>query len=181
MLSDSDVVLAQQGDQKAFQRLAAELRRPLFQTIRWCTTEANRDDVFQDALFQIHSNLHLYRGENGASFRTWACTVALNAAKTTFRKNQKLDSLCFDSASETGEPIEMVDINDPESIIIAHETEQELEKLLGESSMRALALVLVDELSYEQAAQQLSVPIGTIRSRVSNSRARLKNSIGVSV
>jgi RNA polymerase sigma-70 factor (ECF subfamily) len=130
------------------------------------------DDIAQQAFMEAARSIEHYRGESELS--TWLYGIAMNLVRNYLnRAPHRLYR--FDSEeSLAGVPAPM---GDPSEIVARQETLHSLDEMLAElpEDMRdVLMLVAVDELSYEAAAAILSVPVGTVRSRLSRARATLK-------
>lgn len=135
----------------------------------------NPDDaaeIVQHAFVEAACGFSSYRGQ--AELSTWLYGIALNLARNhinrcptrrhVFEGEEELDS----HESATDEP--SVQASRRQSLSLASRA---MESLPPEMR-KALHLVAVEELSYEQAAEQLDVPVGTVRSRVSRARALVR-------
>ncbi len=130
------------------------------------------EDITQDALAEMALSYDRFRGESKAS--TWLYGIALNLIRNHLSRSPErrysfvdIDMLAAEPCAEPDPPAraewrQMVGIVDR----AMEEIPEDLRTLLQ--------LVAVDELSYEEAAKQLAVPIGTVRSRMSRARMHLR-------
>lgn len=130
------------------------------------------DDIAQQAFTEAVRTIERFRGESELS--TWLYGIAMNLVRNYLNRAPhrlhrfETEDALNEMASQTG---------DPSDIVARQQTITALNDMLGElpDDMReVLMLVAVEELSYEAAAAMLSVPVGTVRSRLSRARATLK-------
>lgn len=125
------------------------------------------DDLVQDTLERAWSKLHLWR--HGSDLRAWLFTIMHNVFinQVRSRSNERLvaidetPDLPEESRSAPGE----FDMHDLEAAL----------KRLPEEQRAVLLLVGLEQLSYEETARALGIPIGTVMSRLSRARARLRS------
>ena len=158
------------GDRGALEELYARHRLPLFGYLLglapdWETAE----EILQDTLVAVWRSAGSYEGRS--PLRTWLFGVARGQAHNTLRRRRlPLTDESEIEALASGEP-------GPEAAALASVTRGELAagiNRLSPEHRRALVLVLVGGLSYEQASRELGVPLGTVRSRLSNARRALR-------
>jgi len=134
------------------------------------TTEA--EDLAQQAFMEAARSYQTFRGESQLS--TWLYGIALNLIRNHLSRAPERrydfvgDSSLEDLAAES---------TSPEDAVAQSQTMRLLQDSLEElpESMRSILLLVgLDNLSYEEAAALLSVPIGTVRSRLSRARAALR-------
>lgn len=156
-----------------FTQLMAEHKDRLFRFVVrriGCATEA--EDIAQQAFVEAALGYDEFRGE--AQLSTWLYGIAMNLirnhlSRAPSRKYQfeDEDSLC-ELPGHTPDPERQHTLTQQIQLL-----QRELADLLPEQR-EVLMLVSLDEMSYEDAAAQLSVPVGTVRSRVSRARAQLR-------
>jgi RNA polymerase sigma factor (sigma-70 family) len=159
------------GDDRARDEL---LRRIQPDVMRICARvlpfRMDAEEACQDALMRISTNLHRFEGR--AKFTTWMYTIASNSGRQTYRT---LKRRFRESTSDT-----QVDRADPRttSVIAGSRLDllDALEELEEYNPEIAAPFVLRDlgELSYDEIAKQLSIPVGTAKSRVHDARVRLR-------
>ena len=125
------------------------------------------EDLVQDALVRAYEKRASFRG--GANIRNWLISILhnthvdrLRAARA--RRSDAMDVLDEQSAVLPAAQEEAVHLSDIRRAFLA----------LPEEQRAALHLVAVEELSYQEAAEALQIPVGTLMSRISRARARLR-------
>jgi RNA polymerase sigma factor (sigma-70 family) len=125
---------------------------------------AAADDLVQDTLERAWSKLHLYR--EGTDLRAWLFTVMHNVHVNRVRAARPTDPL-EDGMPELVQRATQVDallVRDLERAIAALPTEQR----------EVLLLVVLEDLSYEETARVLGIPIGTVMSRLARAREKVR-------
>jgi RNA polymerase sigma-70 factor (ECF subfamily) len=134
--------------------------------------EADAAELAQQALVEAASNLSSYRGE--AAFSTWvfgiASNIALNHVNRSARRRRLLESVDTHESLRGQAPDPFDVLTARQAATLAAETLARMPASMSEP----LRLVATDDLSYEQVARQLSVPIGTVRSRVFRARRAIR-------
>ena len=160
-----------------FAELVHEHRKRLFRFVRkHIGNSEDAEDLMQQAFLEAVRSYEAYRGE--AALSTWLYGIAMNLvrnylSRSPHRKFQFEDDASLDEQTST----EL----DPQQALLQQEALCALQRGLDElpDEMRGvLLLVSLEELSYEEAAVMLSIPIGTVRSRVSRARERLSEKLG---
>lgn len=153
--------------------LTPEYRRSLYYfVLRRVGNPDEAEDIAQQALVEAAHHIDRFRGE--AEVTTWVHGIALNLARNHLSRSPQR-RMVFES-DEVLEACESPN-SDPCDQAVQRQALVHLGEAmrsLPEGSVQALMLVAVDGLSYEEAATELSVPIGTIRSRVSRARAEIR-------
>jgi RNA polymerase sigma-70 factor (ECF subfamily) len=175
---------AQRGDVAAFNVLVRAYQRQVY-NVCYRTLGATEDaaDASQDAFLSAYRGLHGFRGST-AAFRAWLLRIAVNACYDQLRRKQRRPAasldVMLDEADEAATPAERLPDPDPgpEEQALGAETLRRVETALAHlPAEQRLAVVLCDVqgLSYEDAAQAMSVELGTVKSRLSRARARLRD------
>ena len=126
----------------------------------------NRDDaedVAQETFLLAFERLSDFRGES--QFSTWLYRIAINICKMRLRQRKVVEPL-----SESYEPAEEFDWREVESRILLKRQVDEVLARLPEPLRLVLVWREMHELSYEEIAQTLSIPVGTVRSRLFEAR-----------
>jgi len=170
------VKAAQAGDMHAFETL---IRRYRTRLTRYLSTflrdQSESEDVAQEAFIKAYTALHSFRGES--SFATWFFRIGINTAKRTLVRNRLRFPQAAEPAGENGNSQQYaaaeMDFDTPEAKL---ETKQIFELLnhvldeLPEEQRTALVLRELEGLSYEQIAERMHSPVGTVRSRIHRAR-----------
>lgn len=121
------------------------------------------DDLVQDTIARALSRLHLWRP--AASIRPWLFTIMHNLFLNERRRSSRTKPLVGESA-EPG-------LDRADSRAVLDDLDRALGQL-GEDQRAAILLVGVEEMSYDEAARVLGIPIGTLMSRLSRGRKQLR-------
>lgn len=167
---------AQAGDQSAFDQLVSKYQRKLGRLLsRFIRDSAEVEDVTQEAFIKAYRALPSFRGDS--AFYTWLYRIGINTAKNYLvAQGRRAPTLTqFDSEeAETFESADQLrDINTPESLLMSKqigETVNAAIDALPEELRRAIVLREIDGLSYEEIAEMMDCPIGTVRSRIFRAR-----------
>jgi RNA polymerase sigma factor (sigma-70 family) len=156
-----------------FNKLFREHRSHLVRFVqRFVRTTEDAEDVVQNTFIEAMRNADRFAGLSKPS--TWLFGIALNMARNKVRSNGA------DRYEEVDESFmeELVDEHsDPARLIELREIAYKVEKLLDSmpSDLRATFNAVVEEdASYEEAAEKMKIPVGTVRSRVSRVRAAVR-------
>ena len=167
---------AQQGDHKAFELLVSKYQRRLTRLLaRFVKDEHEVNDVTQEALIKAYRALPNFRGES--AFYTWLYRIGINTAKNFLATNGKKMVISADVANEEGEMFDLsdqlADDHTPEAEMMNREILQTVEAAvarLPEDLRLAITLREMEGLSYDEIAQIMDCPIGTVRSRIFRAR-----------
>ena len=134
--------------------------------LRMAGMSSDADDVYQEVFLRVHRFLPQYKGRG---LRSWLRQITVNVFCTHFRKRQK--------EQLQDEPPEVPSSqSDPGALIDEHVLGEQLSAALASLApeMRA-AMILrgVEDLSYQEIADLLEIPVGTVRSRLARARLQL--------
>lgn len=167
---------AQGGDKHAFDALVLKYQRKVARLLsRFLYDHAEIEDVTQEAFIKAYRALPLFRGDS--AFYTWLYRIAINAAKNHLvaQGRRAPTSTEFDAEEAEGfeDATQLQDINTPESLLQSKQTGATINAAmdaLPEELRHAILLREIDGLSYEEIAEAMSCPIGTVRSRIFRAR-----------
>ncbi|MEO5341997.1 MAG: RNA polymerase sigma factor RpoE [Gammaproteobacteria bacterium SHHR-1] len=182
------VARAQQGDKRAFDLLVIRYQQRVVSLImRYVKDPDEALDVAQEAFVKAYRALPRFRGDS--AFFTWLFRIAVNAAKNYLssaagRRNNAPD-IDRELAERVDDSGRLRELSTPEDYLCEEELVQVLHKAiqdLPEDLRSALTLREMEGLSYEEIAQVMDCPIGTVRSRIFRAReavdARIKPLLG---
>jgi RNA polymerase sigma-70 factor (ECF subfamily) len=157
-----------------FRQLVTQHRTRLCRfIIRHIGQPNDADDIAQQAFMEAARTIDRFRGESELS--TWLYGIAMNLVRNYLnRAPHRIHRFESEAVLDTHFASE----GDPHDIVSTQQTLQRLSRLLAElpDEMReVLTLVAIDEIPYEEAAALLSVPVGTVRSRLSRARSTLRS------
>jgi RNA polymerase sigma-70 factor (ECF subfamily) len=167
---------AQRGDKRAYELLVAKYQRKLGRLLsRFVRDPAEVEDVTQEAFIKAYRALPSFRGDS--AFYTWLYRIAINTAKNYLVAlgRRAPTSTGFDNAeAENFEDAEQLrDSNTPESELMGREIASTVNKAMDAlpADLRtAITLREIEGMSYEEIANVMNCPIGTVRSRIFRAR-----------
>lgn len=176
---DSDLLLVEQvraGDKRAFGLLVEKYRRKIVRLIsRMVRDPDEMEDVAQETFIKAYRALPQFRGE--AAFYTWLYRIAVNTAKNHLVSRRKdLPTVSAQAVNDEDEPDDRLmaqDIGTPESELISKQVAIAVNQAvdaLPEELRQAITLREIEGLSYEEIAESMGCPIGTVRSRIFRAR-----------
>ncbi|MBU6437000.1 MAG: RNA polymerase sigma factor RpoE [Betaproteobacteria bacterium] len=167
----------QSGDLRAFDLLVAKYQRRIMRLIgRFIRDPAQVEDLSQDTFLRAYRAIGQFRGES--AFYTWLYRIAVNTAKKSLAdgKRERLVSQT-DTENEDGETFaageQLTDESTPEAELASRQIVAAVNAAvddLPEELRQAITLREVEGLSYEEIAELMACPIGTVRSRIFRAR-----------
>jgi RNA polymerase sigma-70 factor, ECF subfamily len=158
---------AKAGDREAFGRLVDRFQAPVYRVVRGILSDpADAEDVAQEAFLRAYESLAKFRGESG--FFTWLYRIAVNEALRA-RKRRSFTRI---------EAVPEVEAPRPETPDEDGPSPAALERLLGRLSDEFRAIVVLRDLeglSYQEIAETLEIPMGTVESRLFRARRDLRD------
>ena len=137
-------------------------------------SQAEADDLAQETLVKAFRAID---GFDGAYPRAWLARIARNTAINRDQRNREY--LLAEEGTVEPEP-EPGEVSDPQDIVMSQEIDPLLQKALDElpPAFRVLIqMVDVEDMSYQEAADALEIPIGTVMSRLHRGRNRLREAL----
>jgi RNA polymerase sigma-70 factor (ECF subfamily) len=165
----------QQGDKRAFDLLVRKYQHKVIALVsRYTNGYAESEDIAQEAFIRAWRAIGSFRGDS--AFYTWMYKIAVNTAKNHLvamgRRPPAGDIDAEDAVFVPGAE-RMQDMATPERELMRQEIEQTVfatVQALPEELRTAITLREVDGLSYEEIAESMGCPIGTVRSRIFRAR-----------
>lgn len=166
----------QRGDKAAFELLVAKYQRKIVRLIsRLVRDPAEVEDVAQEAFIKAYRALPRFRGES--AFYTWLYRIAINSAKNYLASQGRRAPTSTEADAEEAETFGdgdlLRDINTPESVLMSKQIAQTVNAAMAglpEELRMAISLREIEGLSYEEIAEMMDCPIGTVRSRIFRAR-----------
>jgi RNA polymerase sigma-70 factor (ECF subfamily) len=167
---------AQRGDKQAFDLLVVKYQRKLGRLLsRFIRDSTEVEDVTQEAFIKAYRALPTFRGDS--AFYTWLYRIGINTAKNYLvalgRRAPTTTSMDNEDAESLDEGDQLRDLNTPENQLmskqVAETVNQSLDQL-PEELRTAITLREIEGLSYEDIANIMNCPIGTVRSRIFRAR-----------
>lgn len=159
----------QKGDMVSFNTLVSRYKNRLFNVlVRMLDSSEAAEDILQETFVRVHQHKMSFDFRYAVS--TWVYTIALNLARNELRRRKRIQFLDIeDFSNRLKAPEEKVDNSSKLREIIDKAVTK-----LPQKYRQAFVLRDLDQLSYEEIAQILSVPLGTVKSRVNRARNMLR-------
>jgi RNA polymerase sigma-70 factor (ECF subfamily) len=175
-LTDADLLgLYGKGDEEAFREIVHRYRQSLYSFLnKFLNRKDMIDDVFQETFVQLFNSRQSF--DTSRPLRPWLFTIAANKAKDALRKNQRKAAMQIGTVADSME----MSFDDMLNALASDDTEPADELVTGERAGQVrliianmpenlreiLVLAYFNQFSYKQMAQILSIPIGTVKSRL---------------
>lgn len=180
------IARSQRGEVEAFNQLVLHYQQAVYGVVfRVLGNRDTAEDVTQDAFLAAYKGIRSYRG--GTSFRAWLLRVASNMACDQWRRNQRRPAESLDTLIEDDEPhapallsaLIMTGVEgNPEAMLLSQELQELLQQGLETLPLEqrvAVVLCDIEGLSYEEIAETTETTPGTVRSRISRGRRRMRD------
>ena len=172
----------QRGDKNAFNLLVSKYQHKVASLVtRYVSNQSDVSDVVQEAFIKAYRALPEFRGES--AFYTWLYRIAVNTAKNYLtaqgRRPPDLDVDCSDAELQEGAEA-MHELANPENLILSDEIQRMVVatlESLPEDLRMAITLREIEGLSYEEIAEIMGCPVGTVRSRIFRARDAIDKQI----
>ncbi|MGE5162275.1 MAG: RNA polymerase sigma factor RpoE [Betaproteobacteria bacterium] len=166
----------QRGDKAAFDLLVSKYQRKIFRLLsRLIRDQAELEDVAQEAFIKAYRALPNFRGDS--AFYTWLYRIAINTAKNHLVSRGRRAPTTTEADIEEAETFDdgdhLRDLNTPESMLVTKQVGEAVNRAidqLPEDLRTAIVLREIEGLSYEEIAESMNCPIGTVRSRIFRAR-----------
>lgn len=168
------VARAQEGDSRAFDALVHKYQFKVINLVARYVQGDEAQDVAQEAFIKAFRGLKNFRGDS--AFYTWLYRIAVNSAKNYLMSSSKKKTsqqVDIDDAEYFDNATLMKDNQTPDHMLQSEELQQRVFQTideLPEDLKTALTLREMDGMSYEDIAETMGCPIGTVRSRIFRAR-----------
>lgn len=164
-----------QGDKAAFDLLVIKYQGRIINLVsRFVRNQADAQDVTQEAFLKAYRALPNFRGES--AFYTWLYRIAVNTAKNYLalqnRRPNEMDQDIAEIEQISDDPA-LKDIETPEHLLLTREIQDTVIRAidgLPEDLHTAITLRELEGMSYEEIAEAMDCPVGTVRSRIFRAR-----------
>ncbi|NLK41900.1 MAG: sigma-70 family RNA polymerase sigma factor [Planctomycetes bacterium] len=175
-MTDAELLQAyRQGQEWAFRELVNRYKDPLYAFLRRFVNQQDVvEDVFQETFLQLYTSQDSFDVDR--PLRPWLFTIAANKAKDALRKMQRHSSTSMGTLADAGDVSidEVVNIlssydTTPEDEVSRDETARRVREIIAEmpENLRGiLILAYFEQFSYKHMSEILSIPIGTVKSRL---------------
>lgn len=165
------------GSGAAFGELVLKYQDRLFNAVYYVVrSRTEAEDVVQDAFVRAYTKLRSFNQES--SLYTWLYRIAMNGAISRRRQRRPEQSVEQTRELLGDEPLDPGDL--PEEQLERRERAAQVHEALGQLAAEHRAILVLREMegcSYEQIAEVLDVPVGTVRSRLHRARLQLRDQL----
>ncbi|GAB4463800.1 MAG: RNA polymerase sigma factor RpoE [Burkholderiaceae bacterium] len=173
----------QRGDKRAFELLVAKYQRKIFRLLsRLIRDPSEIEDVAQEAFIKAYRALPNFRGDS--AFYTWLYRIAINTAKNYLvaqgRRAPTRTETEVEDAERMDDADQLRDVNTPDSMLLSKQVGEAVNRAidrLPEDLRTAIVLREIEGLSYEEIAESMNCPIGTVRSRIFRAREAIADEL----
>jgi RNA polymerase sigma-70 factor, ECF subfamily len=176
--ADADQVLVrrvQRGDKAAFDVLVRKYQHKIVKLVtRYVHDGAEALDVSQEAFIKAYRAIHGFRGDS--AFYTWLYRIAINTAKNHLvaEGRRPLEhGMDLQDPEQYEVQARLKDVDTPERLLLTDEIQRTVESAIAdlpEDLRTAIVLRELEGMSYEQIAETMGCPVGTVRSRIFRAR-----------
>jgi RNA polymerase sigma-70 factor (ECF subfamily) len=160
-----------------FEELAMPLFDPLYNFARWLVRNSNdAEDLVQETYLKALRSFASF--QPGTNFRAWMFQILRNTFLSSRSRLDRLMTVAMDSEEEGAELA--VNTETPEVILMNRSNSQLVQRAIGDLPVHyreTLLLCEVEEMSYQEIAEVLSIPIGTVMSRLARARRGVRQSL----
>lgn len=182
--TDEDLMEYFQDDKEAaFNELVKRYKDRLHNFLyRYTHNHQDCEDLVQETFLRVHKSKQSY--ERIAKFSTWMYTIALNLAKSMYKKKQRMHKVSIHKDETNPDDFEMkIEDNSilPDQALHEKLSLEQLEKALMDLQPEFREVVVLrdlQQLSYEEISEVTEVPMGTVKSRINRGRAQIQALIG---
>ena len=174
------------NDEAAFNEVVARYKNKVYNYIcRMLNNSDDAEDLTQEVFVRMYTSIDSFRSHS--SLNTWLFRIASNLCIDYHRRGKKFRAHAFsldapvggDGGSEPDAPAhEVADISyEPHRLLEHQEMTQQLQRALGQLPEKLRAVILlhdIEDMPYEEIAQVIGCPLGTVKSRLFNARVQLR-------
>lgn len=181
-LDEQLVLRVQEGDKRAFDQLVIKYQHKIVQLVyRYVKDASEAEDIAQETFIKAYRAISSFRGES--AFYTWLYRIGINTAKNYLmarsRRGAESEIDVMDAEQVDDSP-QMHERETPEHLLLNEEiltvVNNAMEEL-PEEMREAITLRELEGMSYEEIAQIMACPIGTVRSRIFRAREAIDNKL----
>ena len=173
----------QKGDKGAFDLLVLKYQHKIVNLImRYVRDPDLAQDIAQDAFIKAYRALPRFRGDS--AFYTWMYRIAVNTAKNHLaaQRRRPMDvELDLQDPEQYDLHARLKETDTPEGVTLSNELKETVERAIAalpEDLRTAIVLRELEGMSYEEIAQTMECPVGTVRSRIFRARDAIEKKVG---
>jgi RNA polymerase sigma-70 factor (ECF subfamily) len=170
----------QDGDVQAFDTLVRRYKDQLLNYVyRFVGNRNDAEDLVQETFLRVYKNKHYYK--EIAKFSTWVYTIAGNLAKTELRRRKRRKIFSVSNFVNEERDYDIPDLaKNPESEVDGSLKDDIIQKAIEKLPSKFKEVILLRDVqgfAYEEISQILSIPLGTVKSRVNRGRLKLQEDL----
>ena len=171
----------QQGDKKAFNLLVSRYQNKVAGLLTRYISPNDIPDVVQESFIKAYRSIGSFRGDS--AFYTWLYRIAVNTAKnylTAQGRRPPSEDILAEEAESYDVGSNLRDVATPENEMLSNELKKivfDTIKGLQEDLRTAITLREIEGLSYEEIAEIMECPVGTVRSRIFRAREIIESKV----
>lgn len=174
---------AQKGDKRAFGILVEKYHKKLTRLLaRMVRDQSEIEDIVQDSFIKAYRAINNFRGDS--AFYTWLYRIGINTAKNHLvslgRRPKAMNDVEIEDVENFEDGQELRNLETPENSMMTKEivaTVNDTIESLPDELKEAISLREIDGLSYEEIAELMQCPIGTVRSRIFRAREAIADKL----
>ncbi len=174
------LIKATEGDMEAFEQLILGYEKFVYAiAYRMLPNSEDAKDISQEVLIKIYKNLHEF--SNITYFKSWVARITTNTCIDELRKRRRKDTVSLDETKDGEEGLKIIQIpskeTTPEESALESEKQKELVSAIHKLSNDYKTLIVLRDIqgmSYNEIAEVTNSNLGTVKSRLSRARRRLK-------
>lgn len=176
------------GDMDAFATLIEKYQDRLYNMIyRMCGSSADAQEMAQETFLKAMGQIRTFRG--GSKFYTWLFRIGANLAISHIRRKGRIAFRSMTAVDGDGQESQMEDITadcaqrrdpGPESVVLMRETQAQVAAALNELDEEYKTVVILrdmEDMDYDDIAEVLELPVGTVKSRLHRGRSMLRQKL----
>ena len=172
------------GEDEIFAELVKRYQKKVYNTTyRMLGNKEDASDLAQESFLKVYKNLHRFQGRS--SFSTWLFKITANLCRDELRKRQRdLDTSSLSKTLELNEgevePQIADDTFNPEKISLNQEMRFKIQEVINRLPLKQKEVIVLREIqgfTYEKIAEILDIALGTVKSRISRARRKMKDSL----
>lgn len=176
-ISDEELMARfQEGDIQAYNQIVYRYKEKILNFVyRFLNDIERAEDITQDTFIKVFTHKHSYR--EIAKFSTWLYTIAGNLARTELRKSKRRNTYSLSDIKYDDKEYEIPVMKDPSMDLEKDNLGKKIQWALNELPPDFKTMIIlrdIQELSYEDISRIVSVPLGTVKSRINRGRLKLQ-------
>ena len=173
---------AGQGDESAFEQLVIAYEKPVYNLcLRMCGDRDEAFDLSQDTFIKAWHAISLFHGDS--KFQTWLMRIASNTCIDHLRKKKRKNVIPMTDLDREDEPLErqIADYETDPAVLAEkaqdHEAVREAMSQLPDQDRLILSMRAIEDMSYREIGEALELQPGTVKSRISRAREKIRRSL----